>query len=393
MVAALFRLLRVFVLLARRLLGVQTALRPGFRAETLEGEDGSIVEVGETRDLGDHALAVLAQGADDRVALEVEAGELGHGGEEPDHLLGIAVDLVLLEVDARQGGAVPEVADGVQVLELAVGRLERLEIGERRDVVQGGDVVVGHVQGAERLGEGWRDGEDHVLLREQATKLRARLQTRQILEAVPLEEDGLEAGVLLEILDAVESFEVEVELVVQAGRAVPTALLAVGLQPLLRHLVRHGERGRGGVDDEPRARSGVPRPFDFSSVNGDEKKLHLPDFLPSPNPVPSHTLARGSGSDTAAAATMPLGFSMGEILVTVGVVAVAFGPKEIPIIARGLGRLTGQAVGAPPSDPRFVHSLGAFPRRAPTTPGTQPHPLPSQFPHPRVRRSDERQRR
>ena len=75
--------------------------------------------------------------------------------------------------------------------------------------------------------------------------------------------------------------------------AVPGALLAGGPSAILRHLVRHGERRRG--DDEPRARSGVPRPFDFSSV-GDEKKLHLPGFLPSPNPVPSHTLARGSAA-------------------------------------------------------------------------------------------------
>lgn len=46
-----------------------------------------------------------------------------------------------------------------------------------------------------------------------------------------------------------------------------------------------------------------------------------------------------------ASTTMPLGFSVGEWIVTVGVVVVAFGPKDIPIIARGLGRLTGQAVG------------------------------------------------
>lgn len=42
---------------------------------------------------------------------------------------------------------------------------------------------------------------------------------------------------------------------------------------------------------------------------------------------------------------MPFGFSVGEWIVTVGVVTVAFGPKDIPIIARGLGKLTGQAVG------------------------------------------------
>ena len=42
---------------------------------------------------------------------------------------------------------------------------------------------------------------------------------------------------------------------------------------------------------------------------------------------------------------MPLGFSVGEWIVTVGVVVVAFGPKDIPVIARGLGKLTGQAVG------------------------------------------------
>ena len=43
---------------------------------------------------------------------------------------------------------------------------------------------------------------------------------------------------------------------------------------------------------------------------------------------------------------MPFGFSMGEVVVTLGVVAVAFGPKDIPVIARGLGRMAGQAVGA-----------------------------------------------
>ena len=32
---------------------------------------------------------------------------------------------------------------------------------------------------------------------------------------------------------------------------------------------------------------------------------------------------------------MPFGFSMGEVVVTLGVVAVAFGPKDIPVIARG----------------------------------------------------------
>ena len=100
----------------------------------------------------------------------------------------------------------------------------------------------------------------------------------------------------------------------------------------------------------------------MSSVPRKEILRRSPVFLHLPL-GPFDTLARGS--DTAAAATMPLGFSMGEILVTVGVVAVAFGPKEIPIIARGLGRLTGQAVGAPPERPaRSVQSLGAFPRRA-----------------------------
>lgn len=43
---------------------------------------------------------------------------------------------------------------------------------------------------------------------------------------------------------------------------------------------------------------------------------------------------------------MPFGFSMGEVVVTLGVVAVAFGPKDVPVIARGLGRAAGQAVGA-----------------------------------------------
>ena len=51
---------------------------------------------------------------------------------------------------------------------------------------------------------------------------------------------------------------------------------------------------------------------------------------------------------------MPFGFSMGEVVVTLGVVAVAFGPKDIPVIARGLGRMAGQAVGACASRaPRF----------------------------------------
>jgi hypothetical protein len=54
---------------------------------------------------------------------------------------------------------------------------------------------------------------------------------------------------------------------------------------------------------------------------------------------------------------------MGEVVVTVGVIAVAFGPKDIPVIARGLGRVAGQAVGACriPSPP----SLGA-PLRTPS---------------------------
>ena len=68
---------------------------------------------------------------------------------------------------------------------------------------------------------------------------------------------------------------------------------------------------------------------------------------------------------------MPFGFSMGEVVVTLGVVAVAFGPKDIPVIARGLGRMAGQAVGACASraprsrDPRDAPSLSASSRAIP----------------------------
>ena len=42
---------------------------------------------------------------------------------------------------------------------------------------------------------------------------------------------------------------------------------------------------------------------------------------------------------------MPLGFSLGEVVATMGFVAVSFGAKEIPFLARSLGRLAGHAVG------------------------------------------------
>ena len=42
---------------------------------------------------------------------------------------------------------------------------------------------------------------------------------------------------------------------------------------------------------------------------------------------------------------MPLGLSVGEFLATTGVVAVSFGAKEIPFLARSLGKLAGYAVG------------------------------------------------
>ncbi len=61
-----------------------------------------------------------------------------------------------------------------------------------------------------------------------------------------------------------------------------------------------------------------------------------------------------------------LGFSIGEWMVTVGVGVAAFGPKDIPVIARGLGKLTGQAVGAKNTQPSpksfspFVQLLVVF---------------------------------
>ena len=42
---------------------------------------------------------------------------------------------------------------------------------------------------------------------------------------------------------------------------------------------------------------------------------------------------------------MPFGISLGELVATVGVFAVAFGPGDIPALARRLGKLTGHATG------------------------------------------------
>jgi len=84
--------------------------------------------------------------------------------------------------------------------------------------------------------------------------------------------------------------------------------------------------------------------------------------------APASRLAGLAATRTLA---MPFGFSMGEVVVTLGVVAVAFGPKDIPVIARGLGRMAGQAVGACASraprsrDPRDAPSLSASSRAIP----------------------------
>ena len=68
---------------------------------------------------------------------------------------------------------------------------------------------------------------------------------------------------------------------------------------------------------------------------------------------------------------MPFGFSMGEVVVTLGVVAVAFGPKDIPVIARGLGAWRAKpSVRAPLArrvreTPRDAPSLSASSRAIP----------------------------
>ena len=132
--------------------------------------------------------------------------------------------------------------------------MERLEIGQAREVFERTERVVADVDRAQGGREGVRNLANKVLLREQTSQGGACLQTGELLQPVPLQEHGLEPGVFLEILDLVESFEVEVELVVQLGGAVPAVLLAVGLEPRLRHLVHHD------TDDdqrEPRARARV----------------------------------------------------------------------------------------------------------------------------------------
>jgi Sec-independent protein translocase protein TatA len=53
-----------------------------------------------------------------------------------------------------------------------------------------------------------------------------------------------------------------------------------------------------------------------------------------------------------------LGFSWIDYFVTVGVVVVAFGPKEIPVVARNLGWATGQAVGK--ATPRRISALRMY---------------------------------
>jgi hypothetical protein len=87
------------------------------------------------------------------------------------------------------------------------------------------------------------------------------------------------------------------------------------------------------------------------------------------SPGASVRRSRLEGLAETPALAMPLGFSMGEVVVTLGVVAVAFGPKDIPVIARGLGRMAGQAVGACASrasrsrdPPRCAFPLGVLPR-------------------------------
>jgi hypothetical protein len=87
------------------------------------------------------------------------------------------------------------------------------------------------------------------------------------------------------------------------------------------------------------------------------------------SPGASVRRSRLEGLAETPALAMPLGFSMGEVVVTLGVVAVAFGPKDIPVIARGLGRMAGQAVGACASrasrsrdPPRCAFPVGVLPR-------------------------------
>lgn len=68
---------------------------------------------------------------------------------------------------------------------------------------------------------------------------------------------------------------------------------------------------------------------------------------PTPHP---RTTPTGSKSPTSWRVRvgflgMPFGISLGELLATAGVFAVAFGPGDIPALARRFGKLTGHATG------------------------------------------------
>ena len=116
------------------------APRPRLGREAVVREDGPIVEVREGAAPRDGRTAVLLDALDERVAVQLENGELRQCLEHAER--GRVVDAVVREVKDRKLRRVQQTAQVVRAAQLVVRELQRLQRGQMVQVVNPLDEVV-----------------------------------------------------------------------------------------------------------------------------------------------------------------------------------------------------------------------------------------------------------
>ena len=112
----------------------------------------------------DEGFAVVLNLLDDRIAHEVDHGQVGHGSENFDD--GWVVDLVVREVQDADGRALEQAAQVVGCLQPVVVNVERGQSRQTANVLDALERVVAHVQ---------------------LVQLRQRLQALELVQAVLLQ--------------------------------------------------------------------------------------------------------------------------------------------------------------------------------------------------------------
>lgn len=188
-------------------------------------EDGFVVDVLESGDLGNEGFSVVGDFLVETVVLHVHDAQVGHFLQDfGDDVL--AVDLVVRNVEGGDAGALKKAYEIGQTIgsDSVSLDLESGEFGKCLEPSNLFDEIVTEVE-IDQINQHIEptDFPDEILLQIQAPQGFQFFQILDLLDGISLQIDNLEPCELLQVIDFFEAFIVEVEDVVEGGGGVVLA--------------------------------------------------------------------------------------------------------------------------------------------------------------------------